>query len=263
MLSQTSSDTVDVVGVPFRATTLPEAMNWLIEQAMRVRRGEPVPVAVRLMNSYCVALADADPAYRDLVTSGDGVNFPDGAPVAWMIRRLGSPEGRQVRGPSLFAQTLERGRAAGLRHYLFGSTPDTIQRLTAALEGRYEGLRIAGADAGQFGDVEEILTTDAVNTIRAARPEIVWVGMGTPKQDFVAARLTELLEVPCVGVGAAFDFAAGTVREAPAVLSRMGLEWVFRLVAEPRRLWRRYLWGNSKFIQMSIQRLLARERRAP
>lgn len=243
--------TVRVAGVPFRATALEVAARETVDRCVE-HRDAP---AIRLMNAYCVALASDDPEYFALVTSS-GINYPDGAPVAWVMRRGGTPEAKQVRGPSFFLKVIELGTARGMRHYFFGTTDETLSLLEERLKKDQPDVVVAGLGAAPFGPVSEILTDEVVEEIRATNPDIVWVGLGTPKQDFVAVELAKRLGVPCAGVGAAFDFAAGTQPEAHPLIRRFGLEWAYRLSTEPRRLWRRYLWGNTRFITLAARQLL-------
>ncbi|MDF0530640.1 WecB/TagA/CpsF family glycosyltransferase [Tsukamurella sp. 8F] len=220
-------------------------MNRVIELG-RTHGAAGTPV--RLSNAYCVALANQDPEYR-AVLAGPGWNFPDGAPVAYFMRRQNrkSPSER-VRGPSLFAAVLDRGRSAGLRHFMLGATQDTLDRLVESIGNRYPGAEVAGTYSPPFGPLDESFYTESIARIEESGADVVWVGLGTPKQDFAAAELARRVPLPFLGVGAAFDFVAGVVPEAPLWVQRSGFEWLYRLVSEPRRLWRRYLIGNTQFL---------------
>lgn len=233
-------------GLPFEVTDMDRAVDDVIAVASSPLDSS---LTVRLSNAYCVALASKDAEYRRLF-EGPGLTFPDGAPVAWAMRsRARDPEktGR-VRGPSFFVEVLDRGRDAGLRHFMLGATDETLAKLADEASARYPGLHIVDSYAPAFGPVEETIDDACIERIAKAKPDIVWIGMGTPKQDFAAARLAERLPGVYIGVGAAFDFVAGSVREAPAWIQNSGLEWFYRLCSEPRRLWRRYVFGNARFI---------------
>jgi N-acetylglucosaminyldiphosphoundecaprenol N-acetyl-beta-D-mannosaminyltransferase len=202
---------------------------------------------VHLANAYTIALADQDDAYRQLINQG--VVLADGKPITWVSRATRqTPLVQQVRGPQLFLDALDLGRSSGVRHFLLGSTNELLDRMRGRLLARFEGVEIVGSYSPPFRPLtaEEIADQDAL--IRQSDADIVWVGLGTPKQDIEAARLAQSTGRPAVAVGAAFDFAAGTLRVAPNWMQRVGLEWLFRLVSEPRRLWRRYLFGNARFI---------------
>ena len=203
---------------------------------------------VHLANAYSLALADKDPLVRRAF-AGTAVNFADGKPLSWYSRIRGQvPRVQQVRGPQLFLDVLERGREAETRHFLLGSTPETLLKLRAELKFRFPGVRVVGAESPPFRPLsnDEIRKQDA--RITDSQAQIVWVGLGTPKQDFEAQRLADALPVIAVAVGAAFDFTAGTLKEAPKWFGTLGIEWLFRFGSEPRRLWKRYTLGNLRFI---------------
>jgi N-acetylglucosaminyldiphosphoundecaprenol N-acetyl-beta-D-mannosaminyltransferase len=167
--------------------------------------------------------------------------------TAELIRRRKTRVGT-VRGPSLFELTLDLGRSSGVKHFLVGSTPETLKRLTDEVNHRYPGVLIAGTYSPPFCELSDNYILGIVEAMDEELPDIIWVGLGTPKQDLVAVSLSQSISSTVIGVGAAFDFVAGTVREAPRWLQNTGFEWVFRLICEPRRLWRRYLFGNLGFI---------------
>jgi N-acetylglucosaminyldiphosphoundecaprenol N-acetyl-beta-D-mannosaminyltransferase len=200
---------------------------------------------------FCAAhptvLARRDHGYRAILNSGD-LNVADGAPVAWAARVDSAPVARLPGTDSLHA-IAEWGRERGLTHFFFGGTPDTLMRLRRNLERAHPGIKIAGADSPPFRALSNGEIEDCARRIQEAGAQALWVGLGAPKQDLVAERLRELGAAPVIlCVGAAFDFVAGVKRRAPAPMRRLGLEWLHRLVSEPRRLWRRYLFGNLQFI---------------
>jgi N-acetylglucosaminyldiphosphoundecaprenol N-acetyl-beta-D-mannosaminyltransferase len=206
----------------------------------------------RLVNTFNISLLRSDPSYATTLR-GEGVNLPDGKPVAWALRWLGRRSGSstapaQVRGPSLFCRALDEGRQTAVSHFLLGGTPETLASLVEAIERRWPGVRIAGAEAPPFRALtpEELAAQD--DRIRASGADLVWVGLGTPRQDGEAVRLARTVQRPAIGVGAAFDFVAGTRAEAPVWVQRLALEWLFRLASEPRRLWRRYTIGLWRFV---------------
>jgi N-acetylglucosaminyldiphosphoundecaprenol N-acetyl-beta-D-mannosaminyltransferase len=248
-----------VGGVPFRVTSLQRAVDWVIDLA----KGPPTAVNLRFLNAWNVALAHGDAAYRALVTRR-GINFPDGTPVVWFLN-LQDDIGRsaaRVRGPSLFNEVLRQGVPANVRHFLLGGTPEVLQRLTEALTNRYDGIRIVGSFAPPFAPLTHEYVAECVERIAPTRPELVWVGLGTPKQDYAGDELCAALGIPVLNVGAAFDFTSGAKREAPVWMQRSGLEWLFRLITEPRRLWRRYLLGNVRFLFAVLTRWPADRRAA-
>ncbi len=210
-------------------------------------RREPGPRAVHLCNAFTLALAARDPDFADCINRGD-LNLPDGMPLVWIGRRLGVALEGRVYGPDLMAATLDRGRATGVRHYFYGSTPEVIDRLTANVQERWPGAVIAGAESPPFRPLDPAEQEAVAARLRSARPDVVWVGLGTPRQDRFVDEFRDRTGLTLAAVGAAFDFHAGTLRQAPRWMQDRGLEWLYRLTREPRRLWRRYLVGNATFL---------------
>ena len=203
---------------------------------------------VHLVNAYTVSLADQNPDYREVLLDG-GWNFPDGKPLTWASRVRGErPPLRQIRGPRLFLDVIRESESFDLKHYLLGSTPEVLSALKSRIETDFPGAKIVGASSPPFSQPTEEELHQRDREIRSSRADVVWVGLGTPKQDYEAARIAAGLGVVAVAVGAAFEFAAGTKPEAPEFMRRLGFEWAFRLASEPRRLWRRYLFGNLRFL---------------
>ncbi len=208
-------------------------------------------VAVHFANAYTVALADSDAAYAELLADPGSVVFTDGVPVAWVGRR-GYPEvaGEWVRvyGPDVMEAVLDRSGFDGPRHYLLGASPETLSALRAAIEGRWPSAVVVGSESPPFRALTDEERVEQDHRIADSGATHVWVGLGTPKQDWEVARLARQLPVVALAVGAAFDFLAGNKPQAPIWVQRSGLEWAFRLGSEPRRLARRYLWGNPRFL---------------
>ncbi|MCV7218144.1 WecB/TagA/CpsF family glycosyltransferase [Mycobacterium crocinum] len=244
-------ETQSIGGLEIQSTDSTSASKYVVDLA-RHRASKPIHLA----NAYTIALADRDDGYRQLLNRG--IVFADGKPITWFSRLTRqTPQIQQVRGPQLFLDVLDIGRSSDVRHFLLGSTDEVLQRMRGRLAERFVGLEIVGAYSPPFRPLtaEEIEYQDAL--IRHSDADVVWVGLGTPKQDFEAARVAESTCRLAVAVGAAFDFAAGTLRVAPQWMQRAGLEWLFRLASEPRRLWRRYLFGNARFVWAVLRRFWA------
>lgn len=206
------------------------------------------PRRVHLCNAYTLSLALRDRGYRALLNASD-LNFADGHYVAMVGRRRGYPEmTERAYGPALMSDVVDRGRERGLRHYLYGASPQTVQRLAEVFEERYPGVQIVGVESPPFRPLTSEEEDALVERVRAARPDVMWVGIGTPRQDEFVGAYAERLGCTVVPVGAAFDFHAGVKPLAPPFLQRHGLEWAYRLATEPRRLWKRYLIGNPVFV---------------
>jgi N-acetylglucosaminyldiphosphoundecaprenol N-acetyl-beta-D-mannosaminyltransferase len=184
--------------------------------------------------------------------------FCDGMPLVLLGKRVAKLPVSRCYGPDLMLDVCDRGRAVGLRHFFYGGTDEeTIRLLSRNLQDRFPGLQIAGSIVPPFRPLTDEEERDTVRTINEADPDIVWIGIGTPKQDFWARRMRPKLNAPVlVAVGAAFNFHAGKVSQAPRWMQRSCLEWLYRLFAEPRRLWRRYLIGNPRFLLLVLRQWL-------
>ena len=217
-------------------------------------KGRPGGRAVHLCNAYTMSLALHDDSLRDSLNEADA-NLCDGMPLVWIARRLGLSHMRErVYGPDLMVATIDRGRAEGIRHYLYGSTPEVIALLETNLRQRFPGVEIVGAESGPFRPLTENEEQELAHRIADAAADVVWVGLGTPRQDLFVDRFRDFVPATLIAIGAAFDFHAGTKRQAPRVVQRFGFEWLFRLITEPRRLWKRYLIGNGRFVLAVLRR---------
>lgn len=235
--------TTRVGDVDFQVCRLQDATRWLLREASEGTHGHNV----RLANAYNVALCHQDEKYRELIVN-DGINFPDGTPIVWaMNARRSGLRAERVRGPSLFVDALATSTPE-IRHFFLGSTPAVLSDLEASVRHRFPNAHIAGLYSPPFAPVDAHFIADCANQIRKTNANLVWVGLGTPKQDFVGTRLAQQSEIITVNVGAAFDFVAGSVQEAPVWVQRSGFEWFYRLLREPKRLWKRYLFGNMRFL---------------
>jgi N-acetylglucosaminyldiphosphoundecaprenol N-acetyl-beta-D-mannosaminyltransferase len=170
-------------------------------------------------------------------------------PLVWCAHWAGAKDVTRVYGPDLMLDVCERGAAEGWRMFFCGGGEGVADDLAATLSARFPGLRVAGTSCPPMRPLTPEEDAELVDTVNAARPDIVWVGLSTPKQErFMADHLGRFDAPVLVGVGAAFDFHTGRVRQAPSWIQRRGLEWAFRLAMEPRRLWRRYLGNNPRFV---------------
>jgi N-acetylglucosaminyldiphosphoundecaprenol N-acetyl-beta-D-mannosaminyltransferase len=235
---------VDVLGVGVDALTIPLAVEVM---SGWIARREPHYVCITGVHGVMESRRDAG---LQRIHHGAGLVTPDGVPLVWLGRRrvTGGQRVERVYGPDLMLEVFDRSQATGWRHFLYGGSPESLALLEARLADRFPGAEVVGSISPPFRPLtpaeDEALTVQ----IASARPDVLWVGLGTPKQERWMAAHVERLGVPViVGVGAAFDFHAGVKRQAPAVLQRAGLEWLFRLATEPRRLAGRYLRNNPQF----------------
>ena len=230
-----------VLGMRVDATSYAETADAVIERA-RAGAGGMVCVATAHMAIECLD----DPALRRAVSSSLRVT-PDGMSLVWALRSLGVPGATRVYGPSLLEVLCARAEAEGLPVGLHGGAPEVLDALAAELRRRHPRLRIPYAVSPPFRAQDASEEAAAREAIRASGARILFVGLGCPKQERWMAAQRDALPCVQVGVGAAFDFVAGAKPQAPAWMQGAGLEWLFRLVSEPRRLWRRYLVGNARF----------------
>jgi N-acetylglucosaminyldiphosphoundecaprenol N-acetyl-beta-D-mannosaminyltransferase len=236
---------LNVLGVQIDATDYHDAVGQIVSAA-RARTG----MTVSALAVHGVMTGALDPVHRYRLNHLDLV-VPDGQPVRWAMNLLhgaGLPE--RVYGPTLMLRLCERAAAEELPVYLYGSRVEVLDRLRARLTARIPGLLVAGAEPSRFRRLAPVERQEVVARIRRSGAAMTFVGLGCPRQEVWAYEHREALGMPIVAVGAAFDFHAGILPQAPPVLQAHGLEWLFRLVQEPRRLWRRYLYLNPLYLSL-------------
>lgn len=233
----------NVLGVGVSAINLDMALRR-IAQALESRTKGYICVT----GVHGVSEAQRDPALRAILNRAL-LNTPDGMPMVWVGRLQGHRHMGRVYGPDLMLAVCEYTAARGQTHFLYGGGEGVAQALQRRLETRFPGLRIVGTYTPPFRPLNAAEMEDLTRRVARAKPDIFWVGLSTPKQERFMAEFWRRLDATLlIGVGAAFDFHAGRVRQAPRWMQRSGLEWFFRLCCEPRRLWRRYLTNNPLFI---------------
>jgi N-acetylglucosaminyldiphosphoundecaprenol N-acetyl-beta-D-mannosaminyltransferase len=191
------------------------------------------------------------------IHNGAGLVTPDGMPLVWLSRLMGFRYVERVYGPDLMLAMCERSIKWGHQHFFYGGAPGIAEKLVVRLQSRFPGLKVCGTYSPPFRSLTLEEDRAVVAQINALNPDIVWVGISTPKQEYWMAEHIGRLSAPVlIGVGAAFDFHAGLKRQAPHWMQRSGLEWLFRLLMEPRRLWRRYLINNPHFLWLVLLQAL-------
>jgi len=235
---------VDVLGVPLALTDYERTMDWMDATISARGRGYICVAAV-----HTVMACQEDAELRAAVLDSD-LTVPDGQPLVWAMNALGHELPSRVYGPDLMARCCERAALTGTRMFLYGGRDqDALVQLGVKLRERYPGLAIAGGYAPPFRPLTAEEEDYLVSEINGSRADIVWVGIGVPKQEKWMAAMRARLHAPVlVGVGAAFDFHAGLVPQAPRWMQSLGLEWAYRLAHEPGRLWKRYLRYNPRFV---------------
>lgn len=246
----------EILGIPLAVSDYERVMDWMDAMVAAGERGYVTAAAVNLVMSARESAATMEAVMAATLA------VPDGMPLVWALRALGHGEATRVYGPDLMASYCARAARAGTRMYLYGGRGDIERELLAdRLRERFPGLQIVGGASPPFTPLtleeDERLLAD----IDASGAQVVWVGTGQPKQEQWMHRMRPRLRAPLlIGVGAAFDFHAGLVKQAPSWMGRSGLEWAYRLSREPRRLWRRYARYNPRFV-LAFARQYARHRR--
>lgn len=232
-----------MLGVNVHAVDYEHATRVIVEAALERR---PFAVSALAVHGVMTGALDAEHARR---LNGLDLVVPDGQPVRWALRGLhGRRLPDRVYGPTLTLRVAEELARRDLSVYLYGSHPDVLERFAVNLRARFPTLRIAGTEASKFRRTTVEEQRDVANRIGASGADVVFVGLGCPRQEVWAFEYRALLNCPILAVGAAFDFHAGTARQAPPSMQNLGLEWLFRLAQEPRRLWRRYVLLNPLFV---------------
>lgn len=211
---------------------------------------------VCLCNVHSAVTAREDNALADALAASDLV-LPDGAPIAWTLKRRGFTNQTRIAGPDLMLRLCAELEQADIGVFLFGSSNETLDKLVIRLQQRFPNLHICGALSPQYGIWTEAVENSYIEKINASGAGVIFIGLGCPRQEiWMSARKPDVCGV-MLGVGAAFDFHADTIRRAPDWMQRVGLEWLHRLLSEPRRLWKRYLITNTKFLVLTALDVLA------
>jgi N-acetylglucosaminyldiphosphoundecaprenol N-acetyl-beta-D-mannosaminyltransferase len=247
---------VTIGGVKVSALTFEKAIQLFLDAP-----GSGARLRAHFCTAHTVVEANADPRLMRALNDGEIVTS-DGMPLVWLLRLMGH-RAERVYGPDVLLSLADQSRDRALSHYFYGGAEGIAERLVERLSAEYPGLRVAGLEAPPFRPLSDTERRQVIDRINASGADYVWVGLGTPKQDFwLAENRAELAPAVLFAVGAAFDFLSGAKPRAPRLMQRSGTEWLFRLVTEPGRLWRRYLVGNVRFVWL-VTRDAMRSRRLP
>lgn len=243
-----------VIGLPIAVTDYTGAIAWILEKASAVDR----PYAVAAANTHVAALSRHDPEFSEAIQKFDLIT-PDGMPLIWSLNAQLPPEEKlteRVYGPTLMLKTIEatNNPNSPYRHFLLGGKPSTLELLKQRFSKEFPNTILAGTYSPPFATWPENETESIIQSIRDSRANLVWVSLGCPKQEhWIAKNKHRLPPAVYFGIGAAFAFHAGEVKQAPSLLQKAGLEWLYRLAMEPRRLFKRYLTYNSLFLFYSLK----------
>lgn len=198
-------------------------------------------------NVHTTVMSYENEEYRKIQNSA-AMALPDGAPLSSYSRRKGYKQAQRVTGPDLMLELFAISKEKGYRHYFYGATEETLQSMKEVLERDYPGIQIAGMYAPPFRALTPQEDAQIVAKINESRPDFIWIGLGAPKQEEWMYQHMGQLQGVLIGVGAGFDYLAGYIKRAPRWMQRMSLEWLYRLLQDPKRLWRRYFTSNVKFM---------------
>ncbi|HKP70863.1 MAG TPA: WecB/TagA/CpsF family glycosyltransferase [Pyrinomonadaceae bacterium] len=248
---------IPVLGLNTDLTDYDQAIALITDLARDARGGY-----VCVTNVHVAIEAEDDPTYRELVNNADLV-LPDGTPLVWMQRWQGNENASQVRGPSLMPMLMEHSQREGLKVGFLGGRQEVLDKIHKRARIDFPNLDVAYSYSPPFRALSEDENDAIVDDINTAGVQILFVGLGCPKQERWIATHRERVRAVSIGVGAAFDLYAGDIHEAPAIVSRLGMEWMFRLIQEPRRLFSRYILVNPRFMWLAGKQLLrAKTRRS-
>jgi N-acetylglucosaminyldiphosphoundecaprenol N-acetyl-beta-D-mannosaminyltransferase len=241
---------VNILGVGIRPVNLTQAVATLEKWHQEGRREYVCCTSV-----HGLVEAQRDPEVRGSL-NGSGLAVEDGMPLVWWCRRSGFPEAGRVAGSDLLMAMCAIGAQRGYRHFFYGGSARVCENLVSRLSQRFPGLVVAGCRAPPFRPLTDEEDATDIAAINSTRPDFVWIGLGMPKQEkWMAQHVGKIDAIALLGVGAAFDFLSGEKPRAPVWMQRSGIEWLFRLITEPRRLAHRYLVYNSIFVARASQQL--------
>jgi exopolysaccharide biosynthesis WecB/TagA/CpsF family protein len=247
-----------VLGIRVNAINYEAAVSRVVNAA---QARQPLSLSALAVHGVMTGVLDAEQGYR---LNHLDVIVPDGQPVRWALNGLykaGLPD--RVYGPTLMLKVCDRAAQVGLPIYLYGSQPQVLEALQGNLQKRFPQLVVAGCQPSKFRQVSEQEQAEIAEGIRASGAAIVFVGLGCPRQEVWVYENRDLIGLPCLAVGAAFDFHAGLLPQAPAWMQKRGLEWLFRMIQEPGRLWQRYVFLNPAYVALLLLQVLRLKRFEP
>lgn len=233
----------EILGTRINVTNMERTLAFL-KNHLEELRGNYICVS----NVHTTVMAYEDEAYRR-IQNGGAMALPDGAPLSMYSRKHGFADAERVTGPDLMLELLKASKEQGYRHFFYGATQETLEAMKRTIEHEYSGAQIAGMYAPPFRTLRPEEDDAAVSLINQAKPDFIWVGLGAPKQEQWMHEHKGRLCGVSVGVGAGFDYLAGDIKRAPRWMQKLCMEWLYRLMQDPKRLWKRYVTTNLKFIR--------------
>ncbi len=233
-----------ILGVNIAVTNIDEILKFLSENMKEVS-GNYICVS----NVHTTVLSYEDSDYKK-VQNNALLRLPDGAPLSSVARKKGFNEAKRVTGPDLMQKIFESSDSSGYRHYFYGSTEKTLEKLRDKLQEKYPNINIVGMYSPPFRTLTEEEDNEIIKNINNTEADIVWVGLGAPKQEIWMNNHKNKIKGLMIGVGAGFDYHAGNIKRAPKWMQKCSLEWLYRLLQDPKRLFKRYFRTNTKFIKL-------------
>jgi len=246
-----------ILGQRVDYTTYKQATEKILGMAQNGQQGY-----VCISNVHMVMEGDNDPVIQRVVNGADLVT-PDGVPLVWALKLLGIRAAERVYGSTLMLRVCKEASGKRIPIGLYGATEDTLMKLQLALKSNYPLLNISYSHSPPFRSLTREEDDFIINDINEKKPKILFVAIGCPKQEYWIAKHKNRIPAVMLGVGAAFDFIAGVKPQAPALMQKLGLEWLFRLISEPSRLWRRYLVNNPKFMIKFLLQIIGLKKYPP
>lgn len=233
----------EILGTRINVTSMEQTLDFLKDHLDKLR-GNYICVS----NVHTTVMAYEDDNYRK-IQNGGAMALPDGAPLSIYSRKHGFADAERVTGPDLMLELLKASEDKGYRHFFYGATQETLDAMKSVIEQKYPNAQIVGMYAPPFRPLRPEVDAAVVSLINREQPDFIWVGLGAPKQEQWMYDHKGRLCGVSVGVGAGFDYLAGTIKRAPRLMQKLCLEWLYRLLQDPKRLWRRYVTTNIKFIR--------------
>lgn len=235
-------NTCDILGVKIAAVNMQQTLDYIKENKSSLS-GKYICVS----NVHTTVMSYENPEYLKIQNHAE-LALPDGKPLSVVCRKRGYKNAERVTGPDLMGEIFAISKEHGYRHYFYGSTEETLKKLREKLEKKYPGINICGMYAPPFRPLSEVEDQKIMEMINASKPDFVWIGLGAPKQEQWMAEHKGKVKGLMLGVGAGFDYYAENIKRAPGWMQRFSLEWLYRLLQEPKRLFKRYLVTNTKFL---------------
>ena len=246
-------ETVNILGINIAAINMPMLIDATVGH-LQDMKGKYICVS----NVHTVITAYDDVTYRKIQNESI-LNIPDGGPLSTLGRWLGYKKMQRTFGPSYMINILKVSATKGYRHFLYGSTPETINKLRKSIEKHYPGVCIVGHYSPPFRELTKEENRNIIKMIKECEPDFIWVGLGAPKQERWMYDHKGEFDAVMVGVGAAFDYISGNIKRAPKWMQKCNMEWLYRLIQDPKRLFARYLYTNTKFILLVFKAFLFKE----